>query len=479
MKKTILYLFAAVTLLSCSDFLDVEPDRQISINEQLGTVEGLDEAINGLYYNLEALISSKRYIYGDVMSGNTTFSPRISNRAVQVGNEVVNTYGFLDTALASDFEAFYRDCYTIVNQVNLVLERKDGFTYLSSERSIQLEAELLAIRALVHYELSLFYAQNYGFTPLATHAGIVYNTRTLRVGIDFPARDDMATTYRLLQADLERAIALMTSQPFLANSPAISVFNPINTKALYARIALQMNDWQLAANLADEVINTAGIQLTPRLNYLNEWTVAAPLSETLMEFTAPILVSGGASSSISQYYSYTSPTIYNRYVASGDLLASYDAGDLRLSLYDRQLLPTRIGSALVPIDYYFSRKYQRDSGTLFIRLSEMYLIHAEALQRETPGSTIALGRFNDIRERAGLVRSGAMNLDDILLERRREFAFENLYFYDLARFQKNIVRNQGCIAAVCNLSYPSPFYILPIPQPSIFANPNMIQNEGY
>jgi hypothetical protein len=133
----------------------------------------------------------------------------------------------------------------------------------------------------------------------------------------------------------------------------------------------------------------------------------------------------------------------------------------------------------VPIDYYFSRKYQRDSGTLFIRLSEMYLIHAEALQRETPGSTIALGRFNDIRERAGLVRSGAMNLDDILLERRREFAFENLYFYDLARFQKNIVRNQGCIAAVCNLSCPSPFYILPIPQPSIFANPNMIQNEGY
>lgn len=479
MKKALLFIVILCSLNACSDFLDVEPDLQISINEQLSTLEGLEQAVNGIYFDLETLLSSERHLYGDIMSGNTTFSPRIDNGAIQVGREVENTYGFLNTAVDSDFESFYGSCYGLINQLNLLLERKNSFTYLSGDRSLQLEAELLAIRALVHYELTLFFAQHYGFTPQATHPGIVYNTRMLRVGIDFPARQDMATTYSLLKADLDRSLSLMTTVPFLESSPAISILNTVNTKALYARIALQMNDWPRAETLANDVIQTSGRQLTPRLNYINEWTTGAPLSETLLEFTAPINLEGETSSSISQYYLFSSPTIYNRYVASGDLIAAYDDTDLRLSLYNQQLLPARVGSALVPTDFFFSKKYQRDSGTLLIRLSEMYLIHAEALERQAPSSPTALQRLNDIRERAGLTALGAMNLDDILLERRKEFAFENLYLYDLARFQRNIVRNSGCIAAVCNLNYPSPFFILPIPQRSIFSNPNMTQNEGY
>ena len=479
MRKIILSIFVISFTMSCSDFLEVEPDRQVSINEQLSTEQGLEQVVNGLYRDVEALLSSKVHLYGDALSGNTTFSPTTTNRTVSIRPEIEMVYNFADIAVQSDFDSFYEDCYAVINQVNLLIERKGSFTYLSNERLGQLEAELLVIRALMHYELSLLYSQNYGFTATASHPGVVYNTTTLRVGIDFPARESAATVYTLLKNDLDRSLELFTNNSFLTEGTSLSVFNSINTQALYARIALQMNDWPLAASLADDVIRTSGLQLTPNASYLAQWSLPAPLSETLLSFTEPRDAEGTVGSSISAYYLYSSPTVYGSYVATGDLINSYESSDIRRNLFSLQTIPTNIGGTLQDRDYFFSTKYQRDSGTLFMRLSEMYLIQAEALQRETPGNTTALNRLNDIRERAGLTRLGNITLDDILLERRREFPFENMYFYDLARYKKDVVRNLGCISTVCNLTYPSNFFVLPIPQPSVFSNPNMTQNEGY
>lgn len=479
MKKIIFYLFTACTLASCSDFLEVEPDRQISINEQLSTAQGLEEAVNGLYRDLEALLSSKLFPYGDLMGGNLTYTPTVSTREVNIRAELAQVYNFADLATGSDFESYYGDSYNLINQVNLLLENKARFTYLSAERLQQLEAELLAMRALVHYQLALLYSQNYGFTPNATHLGIVYNTATLTIGVDFPSRASLANVYTLLKADLDRSLELFTNNSFLPEGTPQSVFNRINTQALYARMALQMNDWSQAASLANEVITNSGVQLTPQASYLAAWAATTPLSETLLSFTAPADGSGNVGSSISAYFLYSTPTLYGAYAASGDLLSSFESGDLRRNLIAQQAIPTNQGGTVVNENYHFSQKYQRDSGTMCIRLSEIYLIHAEALERENPGTTVARERFNAIRTRAGLNALGAITLDDILTERRQEFAFENMYFYDLARYQKSITRNLGCISAVCNLSYPSPFYILPIPQRSVLSNPNMTQNEGY
>ena len=44
---------------------------------------------------------------------------------------------------------------------------------------------------------------------------------------------------------------------------------------------------------------------------------------------------------------------------------------------------------------------------------------------------------------------------------------------------RNVARDLGCIASVCNLSYPSNFLILPIPSESVNLNQNIQQNAGY
>ena len=132
------------------------------------------------------------------------------------------------------------------------------------------------------------------------------------------------------------------------------------------------------------------------------------------------------------------------------------------------------------VNYYFTKKFQDDAGTLYLRLSEMYLIRAEANARLN-NNNLALNDLNIIRERANTAILNNTNniLENIFLERRKELAFERHLLFDIARYQKDIERNSDCIAIVCNLKYPSSFYILPIPFSSISLNQNIKQNEGY
>jgi hypothetical protein len=467
-------------LISCDDFLKIEPGVQISINEQLSSKPGLQLALNGLYNDVEDLLSSSTNIYADVQGGNITFTPVISNKEVSVSVLIENSYNFSDIAQESDYTGYYIFLYDIINQANVMLSYQDSYTFLTTEEKNQLQAELLTIRALAHYKVSIMFAQNYNFTADASHLGIVYNTSPLLIGEDFPSRITMKKTYDLLKTDLDTALSLFTNTQFL---PGInySLFNKTTTEALYARIALQMNDWEKAFNYSNTIITTSNIQLVTKDSYVAEWEKEEdPISEIIMEFSAPRTSEGNVSQSISQWFKYETDQNYARYVASGDLLDLYSADDIRLNMFLEQDLPTKVSGVEIDIPYYFTKKYQADAGTNFIRLSEMYLIRAEANAR-TNKPNEALTDLNTIRQRANL---SALNttvnlLEEIFLERRRELAFEGHLFFDIIRYKKDVIRNKGCLASVCNLSYPSNFFVIPIPQSSIELNENIQQNEGY
>jgi hypothetical protein len=476
----ITYLCCLFSLISCSDFLKIEPGVQISINEQLSSKDDLALPLNGLYNDVEDLLSSSSNIYADVQGGNITFSPTINNKEVSVSSIIENSYSFSDFAENSDYTGFYISLYNIINQVNVILDYFDTYTFLTQDEKNQLQAELLAIRAFAHYEVSIMYAQNYNFTTDASHLGIIYNTTSLLIGKDFPSRKTMSETYELLKIDLDTALSLFTNKPFLPGA-SYSLFNKTTTEAIYGRIALQMNDWERAFTYANSIITTSDIQLISKNNYVLDWEKEEdPVSEIILEFSANRTSEGDVSQSISQWFKYESNINYAKYVASGDLLDLYSTDDIRAAMFIKQELPTKIDGIEVNMPYYFTKKYQDGAGTTFIRLSEMYLIRAEANAR-TNKLNEALIDLNTIRERANLstLNSTADILEEIFLERRREFAFEGHFLFDIIRFKKNIVRNKGCLTNVCNLNNPSNFFILPIPQSSIELNENMQQNEGY
>jgi len=123
------------------------------------------------------------------------------------------------------------------------------------------------------------------------------------------------------------------------------------------------------------------------------------------------------------------------------------------------------------------------------RLSEMYLIYAEAVLRGGTGgdAATALGYMNNIRTRAygntsGNITAGQLNLQFILDERGRELYWEGHRRTDLIRYGllttgtylwpwKGGVSSGTAVDAKYNL--------FPIPVSNIVANPNLTQNTGY
>lgn len=124
------------------------------------------------------------------------------------------------------------------------------------------------------------------------------------------------------------------------------------------------------------------------------------------------------------------------------------------------------------------------------RLSEMYLIYAEAVLRQGTGGdlTTALNYINLVRKRAygntggGTIGAGALTLDFILSERGRELFWEGHRRTDLIRYGllttgtylwpwKGGVGSGTAVDAKYNL--------FAIPAANRTSNPNLTQNAGY
>ncbi|WP_379969540.1 RagB/SusD family nutrient uptake outer membrane protein [Epilithonimonas sp. UC225_85] len=126
-----------------------------------------------------------------------------------------------------------------------------------------------------------------------------------------------------------------------------------------------------------------------------------------------------------------------------------------------------------------------DADIPLLRLSDVYLMYAEATLRGGSGGNLAtaLGYVNNIRTRAGYTSTlSSINLDFILNERGRELGWEMTRRTDLIRFGKfttaaylwpwkGNIKDGAAVGDYRNL--------YPIPAKDIIANPNLVQNPGY
>lgn len=125
-----------------------------------------------------------------------------------------------------------------------------------------------------------------------------------------------------------------------------------------------------------------------------------------------------------------------------------------------------------------------DNVTLF-RVEEMHLIAAETSLR-AGNATDALSYLNNIPAIRGLGAGyyASATLENILEERRKEFAFEGLRFHDLSRMGMDMPLIDGFKQLNDDLTgtppvYGSHRYAYPISLSERNANPNMVQNYGY
>ncbi len=122
-------------------------------------------------------------------------------------------------------------------------------------------------------------------------------------------------------------------------------------------------------------------------------------------------------------------------------------------------------------------------------MSEIYFIAAEAAYHLN-NEAKALTDLNAVATKrdasfAGYSSTGTALLNEILLERRKELAFEGQRYWDLARNNKDVVRVNlaGNYPGNVPLTLPIDNFrrIFPIPQVELDANPNIRgeQNAGY
>lgn len=470
MKKTIFTIIFLISLSSCRDFLYNEPVESVSINEQLGTKTGMLESLNGAYYQLRSTYFLEPAItYGDLLSGNFKFSPATSGN-ISIDSQVSNIYQFDDQKTESDLAYFYSNMYQLINNVNLILQYADNLTDATPSEISEIKAEALGLRAFAHFQLYKYYAQNYSYTADASHLGIVYNLKPLKVGVDYPSRKTAAETFVLLENDVEQALSLFQSEKAIPVGLKKNFLTANAVKLLASEIALWKGDWQKAINYSNDLITNSSYTLTPGNEMADNWAVSESIFELANDSNNDFPAS--------QLYNFISSGSKSSYVASHDVYNLFSSSDKRKTLFETKNLATKISGVSVSLPYHFTRKYKIKTGSLIYRLTLAYFIRAEAAFH-AGNNTQALNDINTIRNRAGLTSLTNISLDAILEEKRKEFIFENQYFFDLMRNHKNIVRNDGCISLNCNPAYPNNKFVAPIPQATISVNSAMQQNPGY
>ncbi len=468
MKKIVLFFVAGISLslASCKkDFLDLSPYDQVPQDQAITDEAGMAAAVNGMYAQLRSLNLYGRSLplYGDVMADNAFISTTNSNRyLIEFNYTFISTNGNSSATWASAYNAILR-ANNIIN------------SDVSSANSNQLKGEALTIRALMYFNLVNWYAKPYTVDPNSEGVPLVLTYDALLK----PSRAKVSEVYAQIEADLTSAFTLLTS-----TSKNSSYVTKYAARALQARVAQFKGDWATAKTAALDVVTNGGFTLATSANLVAYWSNPAPVAnklETIYEVTSDAVNNNG-SNALSYFYDQAG---YGDAICADDLYNKYTATDVRRNLF---ITGTRGGITVRIVNKYPNTNSAADKDdTKVIRYAEVLLILAESYQR-TNDEVNALLYLNQVAQRrdpafTGFMSSGAQLLDDILLERRKELAFEGMRYLDLQRLDRDVARvniNNNYVGVTPVTIAAGNFRrIFPIPQDERDANPNISQNTGY
>ncbi|MCB0631577.1 MAG: RagB/SusD family nutrient uptake outer membrane protein [Saprospiraceae bacterium] len=339
-----------------------------------------------------------------------------------------------------------------------------------------------------------------------------------------PARTPRAQVYDFLVKELQEII------PTLPDNPSGENYGRMNKWAAMAMLArLYLNaevytgtaQWQAAADMAQQVINSGRFTLEPA--YLDNFKSANERSVENIFVVTHSSSSGGALNMhmrtlhplSKETYNFTTGP-WNGYTALEEFYNSFDERDSRREMFivgqqytssgepiqdpngaieiDSKGNPDPDGTPLIFTPYInelwpkaFSQsgarigKYEfvngldlaMDNDFPVFRYAEIMLIRAEALWRMDNSSAEAKELILQIRERAGLGGIDPLTEDDLYHEIQRELAFEAQARTVMIRFDR--FNNTWWEKTITDPNK----NLFPIPTDQLNGNPNLTQNPGY
>ena len=475
MKKILKYSLAATILLltGCQGFLTEEPIMQQSSELSLSDYDGIKNATFGAYAPLASVnwYGASFVLDAEMRSGNGYRDVNKNSGRYTVPYDLNYT--------STSTPALWGTAYFVISSVNNVLDNlagKAGSNGITQQDVDNLQAELLFLRALAHFDLVRTYAKQYTIDKTAPGVPYVFKTDAAAK----PSRDNVETVYNNIVKDLtdaEKLIAADYTREGVADPK--SVVSKVAIQALLSRVYLYMGKWQDAADYATVVINTPGLSMWTADKFASSFKADAHTDgEVIFE------VYGLKSNTYDGYWDaitwMTNPDGYSDCAASNDLIDLYEDGDVRGDMF--------INNEDKAPNTFWTTKYSgKDKGTpdvtnvVVLRLSEMYLNRAEAIVRgATVAGVTAVADINAVRTNRGATVIASAGMNDVMKERRLEFAWEGHYWYDLARTGGTVTRVHYSGAEVNrNIPADSKYWVLPINKRELDVNPNLVPNPGY
>jgi len=510
-KCGLLLGIAALLITSCKKQLEVSPRQSIDANGALSSRDAVEAAITSVYVRLKNARAYGRDLvtHPEALADNG-FATNKSGRLLPEAN---NNQGAHFTG------TIWTNGYAAINQANLILEALptlDLTPAVTQAERDRWEGQLYFLRGLYMFDMVKVYSYIPGAVVAAQDRGGVPIVLKAISSVDSalafrPSRNPIDDVYTQAVADLTLANSKLLA------SASVSLANKGAAQGLLARINLYRKNYAEAKRWSDSTIALASAKMSSAAEYVSQWR-GDTHKETLFQvrFASNAENIGVNESNQTSFTTLTAPGNTATTGGFGDLVPTISllndlgitlAGGNILSVYAlnhvvasrstdvRNLLfePGTTGRGPAKVE---STKFLGKSGFInldnvpVLRISELYLTRAEALA--TPGSAvlneaaaitdlkfIKSRRYTDYagsaQETADGLLTGQALVDEIIRQRRIEFAYEGQRFFDLKRLGRDLLKGPH----YNNVAFTDTRILPPIPQADVDGNTNLKQNAGY
>lgn len=326
MNKIIKYVFGVVAgvavLTSCSeDYLNTAPTDQVGTSTAFETTANITNVMNGI----AEIMSTQHSYYGQGFNGEAYVMNRIGEypgpnfvyAGMGSGWAPIFNMAWLDRDSQYIYYSWYY-YYSIISNANDIIAYVDAAEGLETEKQF-LKAQALTYRAFAYWRLCTIHACRWIDSNNGEADGVVLRLDTATG--DCPL-SSLKECYDQIFKDLDDAVKLYDQSGM--DRPANAVWQPNKAvaNAVWARAALEVQDWDTAAAKAVEA--RANYPLMDNAAYGAGF--ATPTSEWIWG-------SYGDSTEQLWYYSFGTQYAYNGYYAG--TAYSYGAGSIERNIINQ------------------------------------------------------------------------------------------------------------------------------------------------
>lgn len=414
-RLTFITVLMTVTLIgsSCSDLLDDVSPRNAIPQSSLKDSD-LDKLLNGAYATMENYLFTYWWI-DDLQGENFKSAPG----GGPISDPCDMTPSFTNQTI--NILSFWRGAFSALHQVNFLVESYENAANKETVFMKKLGGTVYYFRAFIYYRL----VSHYGNVP-------ILRKRANHVTPISPE----AEVWAFIEEDLGKAIHLLS----VADSKWYVSSDAAN--ALAARVALFQNKMPDAANYAEAVLKNSKFSLTSSsLNFSENWSAESPSPEIIFAY-----VNNSRASSPLNFSTYVNDTDGSWSYAPSDwcysnLFADSNTpsrkGDIRFNATFSKEEPNRIIKYPNGTQQLAPTSDLKCTPVMVARISEMYLIKAEALGKANGAATLLeylKKRYTTVPTEAAITALSDQAYQTLILdERHREFYAEGMRWQDIKR----------------------------------------------